>query len=142
MKHNSETTISRTLCIIMIMKNKHTDYAFHKGSFFECCQTQITKFEKASCACYENIVTFQIPMNDGGHSGVKEIQSFQDLPTPVYENLLFDSCKPFYVSKRSKMRRICHELIEFTLAMMNYTTSLQCCQQSYQTLRKTLQYSK
>lgn len=71
-----------------------------KGCPHESGKPQVSYFNWACGACYEDIVTFKIPVDYGRSPGVKEVKTLQDLPTPAPEDLGFHDFKAFQVTEQ------------------------------------------
>lgn len=74
--------LGRYLCLFTL-----TNDTFSKRGTFKSGETQIPNLDRASGARDEDVVTLQVPVDDGRRSRVQEVKPFQDLSTPALEQL-------------------------------------------------------
>lgn len=73
-----------------------------KGSPHQCGQSQVANFDWSRGARDEDVVTFEVPMDDWRSPGVKEVKTLQDLSTPAPQNLGFHHFEAFQVAVQEK----------------------------------------
>ena len=81
------TTVSRVAILVLPALPGLTNDGFGERPVLQGCQTEVADLDLAGGARYEDIVTLQIPVDDGRVSGVEELETFQDLPTPRADDL-------------------------------------------------------
>lgn len=75
-------TFGRYLCLFTL-----TNDTFSKRGTFKSGESQIPNLDRACGARDEDVVTLQVPVDDGRRSRVQEVKPFQDLSTPTLEQL-------------------------------------------------------
>lgn len=66
-----------------------------KGGPHESGQPQVTDLDRACGASYEDVVTFEVPVNYRRSPSVKEVKALQDLTTPAPQDLRFHHLEAF-----------------------------------------------
>lgn len=64
-----------------------TNDTFSKWGTFESGEPQISDLNRASGAGDEDVVTLEVPVDDGGSACVKEVKPLEDLATPALQQL-------------------------------------------------------
>ncbi|KAA8591088.1 hypothetical protein FQN60_002031 [Etheostoma spectabile] len=72
---------------ILGLRMKPTYDTLGKGGPHKSGQSQVTYLDRACGACYEDVVTLQVPMDYWRSPGVKKVKPLQDLPTPAPQDL-------------------------------------------------------
>lgn len=80
-------------------KFTRTNDTFSKRGTFESGQPQIAYLDGAGGAGDEDVVTLEVPVDDGRSAGVQEVKPFEDLTTPALQQLQLHLLKPFQVPK-------------------------------------------
>lgn len=75
-------TFRSYLCLFTL-----TNHTFSKRGTFKSGESQIPDLDRAGGARDEDVVTLQVPVNDGRRPRVQEVEPFQDLSTPTLEQL-------------------------------------------------------
>ena len=60
-----------------------TYHAFSKGCSLEGGQAQVADLHRPCGPSDKDVVTLEVPVDDGGRPGVQEQQALQDLPAPA-----------------------------------------------------------
>ena len=76
----------------------HTNNALGKWLVLERGQAEVTNLHRAGRTSDEDIVTLEVTVDHGRSATVEEQQTFQDLSTPVLENVQVDASEPLYVA--------------------------------------------
>lgn len=66
-----------------------TDHTLGEGGSFERGQTQVPDLDAARGPRDEDVVTLQVPVDDGRSACVQEVQAFEDLTTPAAQHFGF-----------------------------------------------------
>lgn len=66
-----------------------TDHTLGEGGSFERGQTQVPDLHAARGPRDEDVVTLQVPVDDGRSACVQEVQAFEDLTTPAAQHFGF-----------------------------------------------------
>lgn len=82
LKDRKSATFGRYLCLFTL-----TNDTFSERGTFESGESQIPNLDRAGGARDEDVVTLQVPVDDGRRSRVQEVKPFQDLSTPALEQL-------------------------------------------------------
>lgn len=61
-------------------------------------QPQVPYLHRARGPCDEDVVAFQVSVNDGWRSGVQEVKAFQDLSAPWAQNFDFHHLESLQVA--------------------------------------------
>ncbi len=64
-----------------------TDHALGEAGSLERGQTQVPDLHAPRGARDEDVVTLQVPVDDGGGTSVQKVKSFEDLTTPSLQEL-------------------------------------------------------
>lgn len=64
-----------------------TNDTFSKRGTFKSGQSQVPDLDRAGGARDKDVVTLQVPVDDGRRSRVQEVEPLQDLSTPTLEQL-------------------------------------------------------
>jgi len=72
---------------------------------FQCCKAQVSDLNKASGAIDEDVVTLEVPVDDGGGASVEEVEAPQDLPPPASDHLVFNGFQTTHVAVKRQGRR-------------------------------------
>lgn len=99
-----------TTCLALFLEvvdllMKPTYDTLGKGGPHKSGQSQVTYLDRACGACYEDVVTLQVPMDYWRSPGVKEVKPLQDLPTPAPQDLGFHHLKAFQVTAEKDKTR-------------------------------------
>lgn len=70
---------------------------FGKRGSLQRGQPQVSYLHRACGPRDEDVVTFQVSVNDGWSSGVQEVEAFEDLSAPRAQNLDFHDLKTLEV---------------------------------------------
>lgn len=68
-----------------------------KRSPLESGEAQVTDLDGSRGPGDEDVVTLEIPVDDGRRPGMKEMKPFQDLPTPAAQNFDLHLLKPLQI---------------------------------------------
>lgn len=79
--------------------NLLTYNALGKGSPFKCSQTQVSYLHRTCWSRDKDVVTFQVPVNDGRSSCVQEVKAFEDLSAPRAQNFDFHHLEALQVTE-------------------------------------------
>lgn len=74
---------------------------FGKGCPLKRGQPQVSYLHWACGSRDKDVVTFQVPVNDGWSPGVQEVKAFEDLSAPRAQNLDFHHLKTLQVAARN-----------------------------------------
>lgn len=77
--------------------NGLTNHTLSKGGSFERSQTQIPDLDAARGARDEDVITLQVPVDDGRSARVQEMQTFENLTAPAAQNFRFHHLKAFQI---------------------------------------------
>lgn len=69
-------------------------------------QTQVPDLHRARGPRDEDVVAFQVPVNDGRRSGVQEVKAFEDLPAPRAQHLDFHHLEALQVAAGNRGRKV------------------------------------
>lgn len=76
-----------------------TNDTFSKRGTFEGGQPQISYLDGADGAGDENVVTLEVPVDDGRSARVQKVKPFEDLTTPALQQLQLHLLEPLQVPK-------------------------------------------
>jgi len=74
-----------------------TNNTFGEGFVLESGKAKVTDLHRPCCTSNEDVITLQVTMYHWRSPAVKEQQTFEDLSTPVLENLQVDLPEPSYI---------------------------------------------
>lgn len=77
-----------------------TDDTLCKRGPLQCGQTQVPDLHRARGPRDEDVVAFQVPMDDGRGSGVQEVEAFEDLSAPRTQDLDLHDLETLQVAKK------------------------------------------
>ena len=80
-------------------KSALTNDTFSKRGTFESGQPQISYLDGADGAGDEDVVTLEVPVDDGRSACVQEVKPFEDLTTPALQQLQLHLLEPLQVPK-------------------------------------------
>lgn len=69
--------------------------ALGKGGPLEGSQTQVSNLDRSGRSGDEDVVTLEVPVDDGRRPGMKEVQPLQNLPAPAAQDFDLHLLKPF-----------------------------------------------
>lgn len=75
--------------------------ALCKRLVLEGGQAQVPYLDRPRGAGDEDVVAFQVPMDDRGSPAVEEVETLEDLPAPVLEDFHVYLFEPLYVPASS-----------------------------------------
>jgi len=75
----------------------HTNNTLGKRLVLECGKSEVSNLNRPCSTSDEDVVTFEITVNHRRRPAVKEQQTFEDLTTPVLENVQVDLLEPSYI---------------------------------------------
>lgn len=87
-----------TLSQLQLMLTPTND-TFSKRGTFESGQPQIPDLDGARGAGDEDVVTLEVPVNDGRSARVQEVKPFEDLTTPALQQLQLHLLEPLQIPK-------------------------------------------
>lgn len=68
-------------------------------------QAQVADFHGARGPRDEDVVTLQVPVDDGRRSGVQEVEAFEDLTAPRAQHLDLHHLKALQVAARQRQKK-------------------------------------
>lgn len=71
-----------------------------KRSPFESGEAQVSNLDRSSGAGNEDVVTFEVAVDDGRRPGMKEVQPLQNLSAPTAQDFDLHLFKPLQISAR------------------------------------------
>lgn len=86
-----------------------TYHTLGKGRSLEGGQAQVANLYRASGPSDEDIITLEVPVDDGGCPGVQEQQPLQYLPAPATQHLGLHHLEPLQVPGG---RGMAHQLLK------------------------------
>lgn len=81
-----------------------TNDTFSKRGTFQSGQSQIPNLDGAGGARDEDVVTLQVPVDDGGRPRVQEVEPFQDLEAPALQQLQLHLLESLQVAVNQQRR--------------------------------------
>lgn len=78
---------------------------FSEGSSFEGGQSQVPNFDRACRSGDKDVITFQVPVDDGRGSGVEKMKALQNLPAPASQHLGFHDLEPLEIAAGMKDKK-------------------------------------
>lgn len=82
-----------------------TDDTLGKGGPLQCGQAQVTDFHRACGPRDEDVVTLQVPVDDGRRSSVQEVEAFEDLTAPRAQHLDLHHLEALQVAARQREKK-------------------------------------
>ena len=73
-----------------------------KGGPLESSQSQVTNLHRARGPSDEDVVTLEVPVDDGGGPGVQEVEALQDLSAPAPQHLGLHHLETLQVAEERK----------------------------------------
>lgn len=96
------TNLSRTIrmdfvleAVMQLQILSRTYDALGKGGPLECSQAQVSNLDRSGRSGDEDVVTLEVPVDDGRRPGMKEMQPLQNLPAPAAQDFDLHLLKPF-----------------------------------------------
>lgn len=81
-----------------------TNDAFSKRGTFKRGQPQVSDLDGAGGAGDEDVVTLEVPVDDGRSARVQEVKPFEDLTTPALQQFQLHLFEPLQVTTRKRIR--------------------------------------
>lgn len=81
-----------------------TYHALGKRGSHEGCQAQVTDLDGTRRACNKDVVTLEVSVDYRGCSGMKEVETLQDLPTPTPQDLGLHHFKALQITGEVKKK--------------------------------------
>lgn len=82
-----------------------TDDTLCKGGPLQRGQTQVPDLHRARGPRDEDVVAFQVPVDDGWGSGVQEVEAFEDLSAPRTQDLDLHDLETLQVAARRPQKK-------------------------------------
>lgn len=92
-------TFKRYLCLFPL-----TNDTFSKRGTFQSGQSQIPNLDGAGGTRDEDVVTLEVPVDDGGRPRVQEVEAFQDLQAPALQQLQLHLLESLQVAVNQQRR--------------------------------------
>ena len=67
----------------MVVVRLLTDDTLGEGGPLESSKSKVTNLHRARGTSDEDVVTLEVPVDDGGGPGVQEVETLQDLSAPA-----------------------------------------------------------
>lgn len=96
------TNLSRTIrmdfvleAVMQLQILSRTYDALGKGGPLEGSQAQVSNLDRSGRSGDEDVVTLEVPVDNGRRPGMKEVQPLQNLPAPAAQDFDLHLLKPF-----------------------------------------------
>lgn len=94
--------VEGNICVTNLAKRALTNDTFSERGTFESGEPKISNLDGADGPGDEDVVTLEVPVDDGRRACVQEVKPFEDLTTPALQQLQLHVLEPFQVPKRKE----------------------------------------